>query len=229
MAWFDAHAAEYDAWYDTDLGRYVDSVEKGLIEELSDPVAGEQALDIGCGTGNHTIWLAEMGLRVTGLDESPAMLEVAAAKTAGTDLPVEWVLGDAHGLPFEAERFDLVVSVAALEFADDRSAVLREAMRLLRPGGRLVLGLLTRDSAWGEMNLRDAEERADSVFAKAHLFTEDELPGLLDMPYTLRKGLYHPPDPDLDRRAAEQIEGEKQVLQADGAGFLAVRWVKEES
>lgn len=49
----------------------------------------ERALDIGCGTGTHTIWLAEMGLSVTGLDESTAMLEAAAAKTSGTDLDLD--------------------------------------------------------------------------------------------------------------------------------------------
>jgi SAM-dependent methyltransferase len=65
MAWFEAHASDYDAWYDSELGRYVDSVEKGLIEELAEPVPGERALDIGCGTGKHSIWLAEKGL--TGL------------------------------------------------------------------------------------------------------------------------------------------------------------------
>lgn len=229
MAWFDAHASDYDAWYDTELGRYVDSVEKGLVEELAEPAEGERALDIGCGTGNYTIWLAEKGLTVTGLDESRAMLEVAAAKTAGTDLAVEWVLGDASALPFQGEWFDLVVSVTAMEFVDDRKAVLRDAMCLLKPAGRLVVGLLTRDSPWGELYLRDAEERTDGVFTNAHFFTEEELPALLDSPYALRKGLYHPPDLDLDRKAAEQLEGEKQALQEDGAGFFAVRWVKEES
>ena len=229
MPWFDAHADDYDAWYLTDLGRYVDSVEKGLVEELARPVPGERALDIGCGTGNHALWLAEKGLEVTGLDESPAMLEVAAAKGRVAGLGVEWVLGDAGALPFEDGALDLVVAVAAVEFVDDRAAVLREAMRVLEPGGRLVLGLLTLDSPWGELYLRDARERPDSVFAKAHFFTEEELPGLVDAPYTLRKGLYHPPDPDLDRRAAEQLEGERQALQDDGAGFFAVRWGKEQT
>lgn len=226
MPWFDAHATDYDAWYTTPLGRYVDSVEKELLAELAEPHDGETALDIGCGTGNHTLWLAEQGLRVTGLDESRPMLEVAAAKSA--DLPVEWVHSDATELPFGEETFDLVVSVAAMEFIEQRRAVLREAMRLLRPGGRLVLGLLTRDSAWGELYRNEAETDPGSVFAKAHLFTEDELPGLLDEPFTLRKGLYHPPDPVIDRGAAEVLEGEMQALQADGAGFLAVRWVKGE-
>lgn len=229
MAWFDAHARDYDAWYDTDLGRYVDTVEKGLIEELAQPVAGEQALDVGCGTGHHSIWLAEKGLTVAGLDESPAMLEIAAAKTAGTDLAIDWVLGDASALPFGFEQFDLVISVAALEFIDNPRLVIHDAMQVLKPGGRLVVGLLTHDSPWGEFYLRDAEERADSVFGKAHLFTEEEIPTLLNAAYSLRKGLYHPPDPDLDRSVAEQVEREQQAVQGDRPGFFAVRWVKEES
>lgn len=229
MAWFDPHASDYDAWYDTELGRYVDSVEEDLIEELAEPLKGERALDIGCGTGNHTIWLAEKGLTVTGLDESPAMLEVAAAKTEGTDLAITWVLGDASVLPFEEKRFDLVIAIATMEFVEDRQRVLRDALRVLKLGGRLVLGLLTHDSPWGEFYLRDVQERPGSLFAKAHFFTEDELPELIGAPYTLRKGLYHRPVPDLGRTAAEQLEGEKQALQEDRAGFFAVRWVREET
>ncbi len=229
MAWFDAHAGGYDAWYDTELGRYADTVEKSLIGDLAGPASGEWALDVGCGTGNHSIWLAGKGLTVTGLDESEAMLDVAAAKASDTGVTVQWVLGDASALPFEGERFELVVSVAAMEFVEARHLALREAMRVLRPGGRLVLGLLNRDSAWGELYLRDADERSGSVFAHAHLLVEDEVPALLDAPYMLRKGLYFPPDADLDRERAEEVEREHQAQQAARPGFLAVRWVKEES
>lgn len=229
MALFDAHASGYDAWYDTELGRYADAVEKGLIDELADPSPGERALDIGCGTGTHTIWLAEKGLVVTGLDESRAMLDVAAAKTEGTDLSVEWVLGDACALPFDEGGFDVVISVASVEFVDQPAAMLREAMRVLRVGGRLVLGLLARDSPWSDRYLREVEERPDSVFANAHFYAEEDLGSLLAAPYTLRKGLYHPPDPHLDLKTAERLEKEKQEMQEDRAGFFAVRWTKEET
>lgn len=229
MAWFDAHASGYDAWYDTGLGRYADRVEKELIERLAGPVPGQRALDLGCGTGQHALWLAGQGLAVTGLDESAPMLELAAAKPEGAGLDVRWLLGDAAALPFDADRFDLVISVAALEFVDDPAQVLAEAMRVLRPGGRLVVGLINSDSTWGDLYRQDAAQPAGSVFARAHLFTEPEIPRLLKAPFTLRRALYHPPVPELDPAAAERREREGQARQDEGAGFIGVRWVKEQS
>lgn len=231
MAWFDAHAGDYDAWYDTPLGQYVDRVEKRLLGQLAQPRPGQRALDLGCGTGNHTRWLAGKGLRVTGLDESAAMLEVAARKAQQARTDVDWVRGDAEELPFQEGCLDLVVSVAALEFMARPDRVLAGALRLLRPGGRLVVGLLARDSAWGELYLKDAAESPESVFARARLFDEGEVAGLLaGLPgasRTILKGLYHPPSGEFDVQAALRAEARGQAEQAAGAGFLAVRGVKE--
>lgn len=226
MAWFDPHAADYDAFYDTPLGRYVDEVEKAVLADMARPVAGELALDIGCGTGAHTLWLAEQRLHVTGLDESAAMLGVARAKSRGLDPAPEWLHADAGSLPFGEGRFDLVVSVAALEFVDEPTAVVREAERVLRPGGRLVMGLLVADSAWGEAYRADGAAHPDGIFAAAHFFDEHEATALLSGPYVARRALYHPPQPDLDRAAADRLERAMQQRQADGAGFLVVRWDK---
>lgn len=227
MAWFDVHAADYDAWYATELGRYTDDVEKQLIADLAELRAGQVALDVGCGTGHHTVWLAGQGLRVAGLDESRAMLAVAQTKSG--ELPVEWVMARAETMPFADDSFDLVVGVASLEFVADPGLVLHEAVRVLRPGGRLVLGVLNRDSPWGRLYRQAARDDPGSVFAAAHLLGEDEVRALLGSPCTVRKGLYHPPDPALDRHEADLVEARQQASQADGAGFLAVRWVKEES
>lgn len=229
MAWFDPHAADYDAFYDTPLGRYVDDVEKALLGEVAAPVSGERALDIGCGTGTHTMWLAEHGVHATGLDESAAMLDVARAKGARLDPAPQWRQGDAASLPAEDGTFDLVISVAALEFVDEPAAVVREAERVLRPGGRLVLGLIGADSAWGELYRQDAVANPSGIFAKAHLFRESDLPTLLSAPYAVHRALYHPPRPDLDRAAVDRLEQAMQQRQADGAGFLAVRWDKEQA
>lgn len=227
MPWFDAHAAGYDDWWGTPLGRYVDGTEKAVIGAVAQPLPGERGLDLGCGTGQHTVWLAEQGLTVTGLDESPAMLAVAARKAERRGSAVTWMLGDAATPPLQKGSFDLVVSVAALEFVPDPREVLRAAYDVLRPGGRLVAGLLTRDSAWGEL-YRQAAADPGNVFARAHLFTEGEVRALSPVPPSVvRRALYHPPAPDFDEAAAARLEAQLQREQGPGAGFLAVRWDKE--
>lgn len=97
-------------------------------------------LDIACGTGTL---LAEIekrrpddGARIAGVDLSPGMLAEARRKLAeGTIV----VAGDANQLPFRAGAFDLALSVSALHHWRDPAGVLREARRVLQPGGRLVI------------------------------------------------------------------------------------------
>jgi ubiquinone/menaquinone biosynthesis C-methylase UbiE len=96
-------------------------------------------LDIGCGTGHFSRWLSDQGLRVVGVEISPAMLE-ARSRTGG----VSYVLGDALALPFADASFDLAVFVTTLEFVNDTGWALREAIRVAKAG--LLLGILNRRS-----------------------------------------------------------------------------------
>ncbi|MFX0560374.1 class I SAM-dependent methyltransferase [Tepidibacillus infernus] len=228
MAWFDAFAKDYDTWYQTKLGNFVDRVEKELIESLASPKQGEKVLDIGSGTGTYSLWLARKGLNVIAIDQSVEMMKVAKEKAEAEKLSIDWNLGDAHYLPFLGNSFDLVISVTAIEFMDQPQLVLREAMRVLKPNGRLVVGLLTKKSPWGELYRQKAIEDPNNLFAKAHLYTEKELEDLLPYPLTIKKGLYLPPVLEFNEKDAWQQEKEKQELQAEQAGFFAVRWDKEE-
>ena len=94
---FDAQAVEYEHWYQTPEGRYVDALEKELFLKLVQPKFGQSVLDIGCGTGNNLAFFKELGLKATGIDASKPMLDIAAKKL-GTD--VELHLGRAEELPF---------------------------------------------------------------------------------------------------------------------------------
>lgn len=227
LAWFDAFAKDYDRWYESKLGRFVDRIEKGMIESLAQPQRGEEALDLGAGTGNYSLWLADQGVHVTGLDPSREMLAIAREKDG--DKKVRWVEGDAHDLPFMDGSFHLVISVTALEFMKEPQKVLREAMRVLKPGGRIVLGLLARESPWGELYSSLAAKDPAHLFAKAHLYREEEIPLLLPgVEYTLRKGLYLPPVNDFDEEEAFAEEAKRSRSDAPGAGFFAVRWDKRE-
>lgn len=110
--------------------------------------AGEDVLDVACGTGNTTIPAAEAGARVTGLDLTPVMLAVARERAG--DREIEWVEGDAEDLPFPAERFDVVLSTFGCMFAPRHEVVADEIARVLRPGGRIGLCAWTPEGAIGE-------------------------------------------------------------------------------
>lgn len=103
------------------------------------PEAGEDVLDVACGTGNAAIRAARSGARVTGIDLTPELLEVAQA-TAPT---LTWVEGDAQDLPFADDRFDAVLSVFGCMFAPDHQRTASEILRVLRPGGRAVIASWT--------------------------------------------------------------------------------------
>jgi ubiquinone/menaquinone biosynthesis C-methylase UbiE len=98
-----------------------------------------EALDAGCGTGFLSFELATRGHRVTGVDFAPAMLAEARRKAAQQNFPVRFAGADAEQLPFPAASFDLAVSRHVLWTLPHPEAAIDEWIRVLRPGGRLVV------------------------------------------------------------------------------------------
>jgi SAM-dependent methyltransferase len=113
--------------------------------------AGEAVLDVACGTGNVALPAARAGARVTGLDLTPELLARARALAAADGLDVAFVEGDAEALPFPDASFDVVLSTFGVMFAPDAVQAGRELVRVLRPGGRMVLCNWTREGETGEM------------------------------------------------------------------------------
>ncbi len=108
----------------------------------AEPQAGEQVLDVACGTGAVTRLVAEAvgeAGRVVGVDVTKAMLDVA--RSVRTAVAIEWCESSAVAMPFPAHTFDLVLCQQGLQFVPDRAAALAEMYRVLRPGGRLALGV----------------------------------------------------------------------------------------
>ncbi|GAB3701894.1 class I SAM-dependent methyltransferase [Mariniluteicoccus flavus] len=95
-------------------------------------------LDVGVGTGANLPHLPA-GVRITGLDQSPAMVEQATRRARELGLDATMRVGDAGVLPFPDASFDTVLSTFVLCCVPDEGAALREMVRVLRPGGRLVL------------------------------------------------------------------------------------------
>jgi ubiquinone/menaquinone biosynthesis C-methylase UbiE len=97
------------------------------------------ALDLGSGTGFLSLELASRGHRVTGVDFAPAMIARAERKAAERGLSVRFEQADAEQLPFAAASFDLAISRHVLWTLPHPEAAIDEWIRVLRPGGRLVV------------------------------------------------------------------------------------------
>lgn len=102
------------------------------------PLHGTDVIDVACGTGSAALAAAAAGAKVTGVDITPELLAIAAAKPGGD--AVRWVAADASATGLPAAEFDAAVSNMGLIFVEP-GAMVAELTRLLRPGG--VLGFST--------------------------------------------------------------------------------------
>ncbi|MDG5749297.1 metalloregulator ArsR/SmtB family transcription factor [Qipengyuania sp. XHP0207] len=137
QSYFARHADDWDAL--RRLHSSDEKIEQALAEAL-EPAGLGRLLDIGTGTGRMAELFAERADHIVALDKSLAMLRVARAKLQ--NLPaerVELVQGDFGALPFQASSFDTVLFHQVLHFAQAPRDVLREAARVLRPGGRIAI------------------------------------------------------------------------------------------
>lgn len=137
---FDRKAAEWDASYDapTTRGHWQRARLEAAVRLVGDGPGS--LLEVGVGSGRLLARLAERGWDVVGIDAAPRMVELARERIPSAKLEV----ARAEELPFADASFDVVVAVGVLEYGD-LEASLQEVARVLRPGGRAVLGL--RNSA----------------------------------------------------------------------------------
>ena len=196
---FQKGAQDYVAYLETPEGRLRADLAFANLEDVLPRSRAEKslcALDVGCGTGATAVRLARLGMHVTLLDSSPAMLDIATrtAQEAGVSDKVVLRHGDATQLPnlFHAESFDVILCHNVLEYLDDPIAVLCGAARTLRDSSA-ILSVLVRnragevfkaaiqagDLAVAENNL-SAEWGQESLYGgRVRLFTSDSLQAML--------------------------------------------------
>ncbi|WP_029133563.1 class I SAM-dependent methyltransferase [Sedimenticola selenatireducens] len=192
--------ADYDAWYDSERGRWIGETEYGLLVRLLGPRHGERVLDVGCGTGWFTRRLAgRSSLKMTGVDLDLSWLKFAIQRDSSSN----YVQADALRLPFADETFDCVFSVTALCFIQDWSRAFREIIRVTRR--RFAIGLLNKSSLlWREKGCHGGT----GAYQGAHWHTEKEIRhSLASLPIgriELKSAVFIP-DGSRTARLAEQL------------------------
>lgn len=171
---FDDITEKYDAWFTTPLGGAVDRWEKDVTWKLAQPVPGEKVLDIGTGTANYLIELAERGLDCTGLDIGIKMLLRGRRKALEKGIRLKLVTASGEALPFPDGFFDLVLSVTAFEFFKNPVLAVQEMTRVCRPGGRIVVSVLNKWSIWAARR-RVLSWFQDSIFTHCRFYSYVEM------------------------------------------------------
>ena len=175
MPWeiFERVASRYEGWYTTPRGEQADQAERMLLDWLLSlfPDA-HSVLEVGCGTGHFTTWLAKQGLWTLGLDRAPAMLTELHRRVPA--LPV--ILSDAHRLPVRGGAVDLVLFVTTIEFLEEPDIALVEAVRVARQG--LLLVVLNRWSLGG-LSRRWGPQSRGSLLGQARDFSLGSLQALV--------------------------------------------------
>lgn len=141
--------------YDADMGRSADAMDDvSFYLDLAQRAAaeGQAVLELACGTGRVTIPIAMAGVDITGLDNAPAMLDVARRKAEAAGADVRWVAADMRSFELE-QRFGLVIipfrSFLHLLTETDQLACLTRVSEHLVPGGRLALNFFVPKVAAG--------------------------------------------------------------------------------
>jgi SAM-dependent methyltransferase len=166
--------ARYGRWFDTALGRLVWSEEEATLRSLLGQVAGRRVLDAGCGDGRLSGPLAEEGALVFGVDIDRRMLRAARARLAGAAIGRHLIQGDIQQLPISDHSLDVVVAVTTLCFVPNPHAAVVEFARILRSGGKIVVGELGRWSPWAaSRRLRGC--LTGGPWASARFWTRGEL------------------------------------------------------
>ena len=158
---FDIHYKEYDAWYDRNSFAYLSelaAVKKVLPRH-------KKGLEIGVGTGRFASCL---GIS-KGIDPSAAMLKLARAR--GVDVRV----GQGEKLPFRGNTFDYVAIIITLCFVRDPAKVLEESARVLKKDGKIILGIVDKESFLGKFY----QKKKSAFYGKARFFRVGEVTELL--------------------------------------------------
>ena len=206
VEYYDQNWREYDEWYDRHPAIY-----KSELNVLKKTIPSGAGLEIGVGTGRFASPLSVE----FGLDPSFNMLKLAEQRG------VTVIRGVGENLPFKNESFNFTLIVLTIWLVDNPLRVLKEAARVLKKRGALILGLLDRESSWGKFYERKA---AKSLFYKCpHFFSPKEILQIfrdisMEFKAAFQTLLQPPPD----------IKYEEEPMRGYGqGGFVVLKAIKK--
>jgi len=220
----------YAKWRASEIGATTERLERQLILELVGNVSGRRILDVGCGDGELAVELTTRGAVVTGIDASAEMIEAARGRARRENVDVTFQVAEAGNLSFPAEQFDVVTAITVLCFVEDAVPAFQEVERMLRPGGRLVIGELGKWSAWA-VGRRVRAWLGSKLWRLGRFRTKTELRSLAEqtgLVVTSVRGAIFYPRCRLAMRLLSPFDPMLGRLTTFGAGFVALSAVKPE-
>ncbi len=156
---FEKYAEEYDEWFDVHPWVYQSEVR--AVKMLL-PQSGK-GVEIGTGTGRFSV---PFGITV-GVEPSREMAEIARSRG------ITVYDSKAEHMPFDDNAFDFVLMVTTICFLEDPLQALKEIRRILRPAGKIIIGMLDKDSPLG--NLYEAKKDGSKFFKHAVFYSVDQV------------------------------------------------------
>ena len=150
---FEKYSGKYEDWFEKN--KFVYESEIQAIKELFPKV--EKSIEIGVGSGRFAV---PLGIK-TGVDPSPRMRKIAEQKG------IKVINAVAEEFPFKNSQFEVVLMVTTICFVDNLNLAFREAYRILKLGGYLIIGFVDKDSSLGKLYQQHKEK---SLFYKIATF-----------------------------------------------------------
>jgi len=203
---FEKYPEQYDEWFDKN--RFVYESELEAVKELIPK--SKNGFEVGVGSGRFA---APLGIKL-GVDPSKEMGKIAQKRG------IKVIEGVAESLPFPDTQFDFVLMVTTICFSDDIETTFKEANRVLKYGGSLIIGFIDANSSMGKFY---EEHKTESKFYKyATFYSVKEVILLMKnahfKDFSLRQTLFQP---------SEELENIEPVKEGYGEGsFIVVRGVK---
>jgi SAM-dependent methyltransferase len=158
---------EFDALYESTPPWDIGHPQPAFLALAQSGIVVGRVLDIGCGTGEHALMAADLGLDVTGIDSSPRAIQLAEKKARERNLDPRFLVGNALELDSRNERYDTVLDCGLFHIFDDRDRerFVRSLRAVVGPGGRYFMLCFSdqQPGDWGPRRVSRAE--IESSFA----------------------------------------------------------------